>query len=159
MKKTLVAVTTPMQKVDTTVCSSTLKTPMICKKLKSQYVQYNVQYDRSPSHPTRESINIFPSKQKVLLPPGDPQTEWFGQTNKRGHEGVGIQGDSLGANSHIKLSAFRGNPPVSLATPVSLLAGFPEWFSCNLASQWGYSGAEPLTAPRHPVQGASPGPA
>ena len=43
-------------------------------------------------------------------------------------EGTRIWGDSLGAISHIKLSqgAFRGNPPVSLVPPVSLLVGFPE---------------------------------
>ena len=43
-------------------------------------------------------------------------------------EGAGIWGDSLGAIFHIKLSqgAFRGNPPVSLVLPVSLLVGFPE---------------------------------
>ena len=43
-------------------------------------------------------------------------------------------GDSLGAISHIKLAqgalcitcAFRGNPPVSLVPPISLLVGFPE---------------------------------
>ena len=41
---------------------------------------------------------------------------------------AGIRRDSLGAISHIKLSqgAFRGNPPVSLVPPVSLLIGFPE---------------------------------
>ena len=43
-------------------------------------------------------------------------------------EGAGIWGDSLGAISHIKLiqGAFRGNPPISLVPPVSLLVGFPE---------------------------------
>ena len=43
-------------------------------------------------------------------------------------EGAGIWADSLGAISHIKLSqgAFRGNPPVSLVPPVSLLVGFPD---------------------------------
>ena len=37
-------------------------------------------------------------------------------------------GFQLGAISHIKLSqgAFRGNPPVSLVPPVSLLVGFPD---------------------------------
>ena len=51
----------------------------------------------------------------------------IGQTNKRGYGGSGDMGDSLGTISHIKLSqgAFRGNPPVSLVPPVSLLAGFP----------------------------------
>ena len=43
-------------------------------------------------------------------------------------KGAGIWGDSLGAISHIKLSqdAFRGNPPVFLLPPVSLLVGFPD---------------------------------
>ena len=51
-----------------------------------------------------------------------------GQTNKWGYGGSGDRGDSLGAISHIKLSqgAFRGNPPVSLVPPVSLLDGFPD---------------------------------
>ena len=41
-------------------------------------------------------------------------------------EGAGIWGDSIGTISHIKLSqgAFRGNPPLSLVAPVSLLVGF-----------------------------------
>ena len=51
----------------------------------------------------------------------------IGQTNKRDTEGAGIWGDSLGAISHIKRSqgAFRGDPPVSLVAPVSLIVGFP----------------------------------
>ena len=52
-----------------------------------------------------------------------------GQKNKRGYEGSGDRGgDSLGTISHIKLDqgAFRGNPPVSLVPPVSLLVVCPE---------------------------------
>ena len=42
-------------------------------------------------------------------------------------EGAGIWGDSLGAISRkVCPGAFRGNPPVSLVPPVSLLVGFPE---------------------------------
>ena len=54
----------------------------------------------------------------------------FTWTNEQAgiRRGAGMWGDSLGANSHIKLSqgARRGNPPISLIPPVSLLVGFPD---------------------------------
>ena len=51
-----------------------------------------------------------------------------GQTNKREYGSGDMGGFQFGAISHIKLSqgAFRGNPPVSLIPPVSLLVGFPD---------------------------------
>ena len=55
---------------------------------------------------------------------------WFGCVNEQAgiRRERGYGGDSLNAISHIKLSqgAFRGNPPVSLVPPVSLLVGFPD---------------------------------
>ena len=55
-----------------------------------------------------------------------------------------IWGDSLGAVSRIKLSpgAFRGNPPVSLVLPVSLLVGFPDfakYLLCQLVWQMSFT--------------------
>ena len=53
---------------------------------------------------------------------------WVLDKRTSGDTEVDREGFQLGAFFHIKLSqgAFRGNPPVSLVPPVSLLVGFPE---------------------------------
>ena len=50
------------------------------------------------------------------------------RTSGDGYGGSGDAGGFPWRHSHIKLNqgAFRGNPPVSLVTPVSLLVGFPD---------------------------------
>ena len=55
------------------------------------------------------------------------QTNFCGDTEGPGQTVLGGYGFQLGAISHINSQgAFRGNPPVSLVLPVSLLVGFPE---------------------------------
>ena len=66
----------------------------------------------------------------TLAVAGDHQTavDLIGQTNRRGYGGSGDMGGIPLGPFPIKLSqgVFRGNPPVSLVSPVSLLVGFPD---------------------------------